>query len=78
MGWAGLVWLTRQTGEADGRQEKISQFLTDTSAGRSTVTVEQFAQEFKMEPQDAEAYLLYINMMVSFKEQWMDPNAAGL
>jgi hypothetical protein len=42
------------------------------------VTVEQFAKEFSMEEPDSEAYLLYINMMVSFKEQWMDPSDAGL
>jgi len=59
------------------KAQRIATFLTDSSE-RTQVSVDEFAQRFEMERDDASVYMMYINMMVSFKEQWMDAKGAGL
>lgn len=57
--------------------QEVANFLTDLSE-RSKVSVDEFAAKFSMDPEDAGIYMMYINLMVSFKEEWMDPKDIGL
>ena len=49
--------------------EKIGFFLT-----KQTVSVKQFADEFKMTEKEAKIYLDFINAAIKFKEQYLDKN----
>mmetsp|Transcript_40036 Transcript_40036/g.55638 ORF Transcript_40036/g.55638 Transcript_40036/m.55638 type:complete len:165 (+) Transcript_40036:98-592(+) len=62
--------------DSEENSTKIANFLTDDKAQKE-VSPQEFAKMFGLADEDAVVFLQYINMMVSFKEQWMDAKELG-
>ena len=52
--------------------DAVADFLTSGEA--STVSSSEFAARFGMTEEDASIFLAWVNVGISFKEQYMDPN----
>jgi len=56
------------------KADKLADYLTDSTEGRTHVTPEQLGKEFGMSEEDANTFLAWIQIGVAFKEGYIDPH----